>query len=118
ALNPALVSATGATSFADVRADAETWGRLAETACGAHLVNSGGPGCEVFYWRERNREVDFVVRRGKRVTAIEVTTGRTKSLSGLETFGERFGARRKLLVGGPGLPIEEFLTRSADVWTR
>ena len=47
------------------RANPELWGRLVESAVGAHLANAAAAGtCEVFYWRERNREVDFVVRAG------------------------------------------------------
>ncbi|HCO49328.1 MAG TPA: hypothetical protein DIT55_07895, partial [Spirochaetaceae bacterium] len=39
---------------------------------------------EPFYWRQGNREVDFVVKSGKRITAIEVKSGRTvRSPSGL-----------------------------------
>ena len=43
---------------------------------GAHLVNAAACGvCQVFYWRDRNREVDFVVQAGKRIVAIEVKGG-------------------------------------------
>ena len=44
----------------------EVWGRLVESAVGAHLVNAAAAGlCQVFYWRDRNYEVDFVVKAGK-----------------------------------------------------
>ena len=88
ALNTALISATAGLSIRDARRDPELWGRLTETAVGAHLVNTAqGSEVEVFYWRERNREVDFVLRRSRRLTAIEVTSGRRKgSLLGLAAF--------------------------------
>ena len=61
---------------AEAFADREFWGRLTESAVGAHLINaSAGGTCEVFYWRERNREVDFVLRKGKKLIAIEVKSG-------------------------------------------
>ena len=48
--------------MAEARANREFWGRLVESAVGAHLVNaSAGGACRVFYWRDRNHEVDFVV---------------------------------------------------------
>jgi|GEM_PF-4584372 len=53
--------------FDEVRQDPKEWGRMAESAIGAHLVNSAlTEGFKVYYWRERNNEVDFVLeRRGK-----------------------------------------------------
>jgi hypothetical protein len=49
-----------------------TRGRLTESAAGAHLANAAAAGeCEVFYWRERNREVDLVVKTGRRLMAFE-----------------------------------------------
>lgn len=118
ALNTALVSAMSPVTFGEARADPEFWGRLVESAAGAHLVNSAGANTDIFYWRERNREVDFVVRRDRRFAAIEVTTGRHKPLGGLDTFGKRFTTRRKLLVGGQGMPLDVFLGYTADFWVR
>jgi predicted AAA+ superfamily ATPase len=45
-------------------------------------------GCELFYWRDRGVEVDFIVRSGHAVTAIEIKSGRTPNArSGLMAFG-------------------------------
>lgn len=120
ALNTALISATSGLSMKEARRDPDLWGRLIETAVGAHLVNTAqGSEVEVFYWRERNREVDFVLRRGRRLMAIEVTSGRRKdSLPGLGAFAGAFAPTRKLLVGGQGVPLEEFLGEPAASWLR
>ena len=120
ALNTALVSATSGVNARDARRDPDLWGRLTETAVGAHLVNTAqGTEVEVFYWRERNREVDFVLRRGRRLTAIEVTSGRRKgSLPGLAAFTAAFAPTRVLLVGGQGVPLSEFLGVPAAGWLR
>src|SRR6266511_2172138 len=76
-LNTALMSAQSGLSLEEARADREFWGRLVESAVGAHLANATAAGeCELFYWRDRNREVDFVVRAGRAVTAIEVKMAR------------------------------------------
>lgn len=117
-LDTAMLSALSGYTFAEARADREYWGRQVESAVGAHLANAAAAGeCELFYWRERNREVDFVVRAGRRLTAIEVKSGRaTGILPGIEAFAAAFKPQRKLLVGGDGIPVEEFLTRPVGHW--
>ena len=119
-LNTALMTAQCGLSFEEARADREFWGRLVESAIGAHLANAAAAGeCELFYWRERNEEVDFVVRAGRAVTAIEVKSGRGRETHpGLAAFAEAFKPRRKLLVGGDGIPVEEFLLAPVAHWIR
>ena len=113
-LNTALMTALSDRSYQDAKTDRDYWGRLAETAVGAHLVNGLVDTC---YWRDGNREVDFVARTRGTMTAIEVTSGRRKnSLSGMAEFANRYEVRRKLLVGGQGLPIGEFLAEPVDRW--
>jgi len=118
ALNTALMTAGAGLTFPEARRDTEFWGRLVETAVGAALVNGClGTGIEVHYWASRNREVDFVLRRGRRVTAIEVKSGRRPtSLPGIEAFCQEFRVQRKLLVGAQGMPLEEFLLTPAAAW--
>jgi predicted AAA+ superfamily ATPase len=110
-LNTALMSAQSGLSLEEARADREYWGRLVESAVGTHLANAAAVGeCELFYWREGNHEVDFVVRVGRTLTAIEVKSGRSRDTPpGLTAFAEAFKPARKLLVGGDGIPVEEFL---------
>ena len=51
------------------------------------VIFSAARECELFYWRERNREVDFVVTAGRRVVAIEVKSGRSREMPvGLAAF--------------------------------
>ncbi len=117
-LNTALLTAPSLLSPEALRADHAAWGRLVESAVGAHLANAAASSeVELFYWRERNREVDFVVRAGQRLTAIEVKSGRApEALPGMAAFTEAFAPARVLLVGGNGIPIEEFLARPASHW--
>ena len=117
-LNTALMSATSGLRLEVARADGEFWGRLTESAVGAHLANAAAAGlCATFYWLDRNHEVDFVVRTGRVVTAIEVKSARRRSaLPGIAAFDAAFRPKRKLLVGGDGIPIEEFLERPVDQW--
>jgi hypothetical protein len=113
-LNTALMSAQSGLSFEEAGADREYWGRLVESAVGAHLANAATAGdCELFYWREGDREVDFVLRSGRAVTAIEVKSGRRSGQSGMAAFAKAHRPSRSLLVGSDGIPIEAFLARAA-----
>ena len=117
-LNTALMTAQSGLNLKDARADREFWGRLVESAIGAHLANAAAAGlCELFYWRDRNREVDFVARAGRRVTAIEVKSGRAREVQpGMAAFSEAFKAKRMLLIGGDGITVEDFLSRPVEYW--
>ncbi len=117
-LNTALMTAQSGLTSAEALADREFRGRLVESAVGAYLANAAAAGtCEVFYWRERNREVDFVVRAGRMLTAIEVESGRTREMPpGLAAFAEAFKPDRTLLVGGDGIPVEDFLLAPVEHW--
>ena len=119
-LNTALVTAQSGLTPDEARADPEFWGRLVESAVGAHLANAAAAGvCELFYWREHNREVDFVVKTGRVVTAIEVKSGRApEAQPGLAAFAEAFKPRRTLLVGGDGIPVDEFLLQPVEHWVK
>ena len=76
-LNTALATAQSGRSFADTRADGEAWGRLVESAVGAHLANAAATGeLELSWWREGDREVDFVLSGAGGLAAIEVKSGR------------------------------------------
>lgn len=117
-LNTALMSATAGLSPDEARTDHEYWGRLVESAVGAHLANAAACGeCELFYWRERSAEVDFVVRTGRRVVAIEVkSTATGKPKSGAKAFTDAFKPDRSLLIGGDGIEVEDFLARPVADW--
>lgn len=116
-LNNALMSAGSGYTKAEAKADRSYWGRLVESAVGAHLYNTGHPDCNLYYWRESSREVDFIIGRGKKLAAIEVKSGPTSGhASGLDIFEENFGKCRKLLVGEGGIPLVEFLSYPAEHW--
>jgi predicted AAA+ superfamily ATPase len=112
ALNTALVTAMSDRPASDFHTDPELRGHLVETAVGAHLVNGlVGTNAQVTYWREGDREVDFVVQKGARRLAIEVKSGRRRPApAGLAAFEAAFGPCRKLLVGPGGLELETFFT--------
>jgi len=117
-LNTALVSSQSRFSYASAKKDRDYWGRLVESAVGAHLLNGAeGTMVEIYYWRDRGHEVDFVLQSGERVVSLEVKSGRARSdYSGMDAFGKIFQPFRKLLVGGQGIPLEEFLATPISNW--
>ena len=117
-LNTALLTAPSGLTLDEARADGEFWGRLVESAVGAHLVNAAAGGtCSLHYWRERNREVDFIVTAGRHVTAIEVKSGRApQAHRGIAAFESAFTPQRSLLVGGDGIALGEFLEQPVSHW--
>lgn len=116
-LNTSLMSIGSGYTKAEAIADRSYWGRQVESAVGAHLHNTGYPDCQLYYWRESPYEVDFVIERGKRLTAIEVKSGSASGhVGGLDEFENNFGNCRKLLVGEGGIPLVEFLAYPAEHW--
>lgn len=117
ALNTALMSALTGYTFAQAQADRSYWGRLVESAVGAHLVNSASDNCEIHYWRESPDEVDFVISDGHRMTAVEVKSNVGFAVpKGLDIFASQYAGTRKLLVGDGGVALAEFLSRPAADW--
>lgn len=116
--NTALMTAPSGLNLRAARADPELWGRLTESAIGAHLANAEAAGeIGLFYWRDHGREVDFVVQAGRGLTAIEVKSGRSReALAGMSAFSAAFKPRRQLLVGSGGIAVEEFLARPVAHW--
>jgi hypothetical protein len=70
----------------------------------------------VHYWREGNAEVDFVVARPGRLWALEVKSGRGGKTAGLSRFRQRFSEAKALVIGGGGVPLEEFFKTQPGVW--
>ncbi len=116
-LNTALMTAGSGYSFDEARADRSFWGRIVESAVGAHLFNTLSPDTRLYYWRDGSNEVDFVLQRGPRIIAIEVKSS-TKNLTfrGMRIFEQRFRPDRCLLVGEGGIGLNEFLTVPANHW--
>ena len=83
------------TAGVNVAQNAEQRGRAFELAVGAELVQQPG---QVFYWRERNDEVDFVYQYRHPLYAIEVKSGRKKSAKGLAAFDAQVPAHLRVAI--------------------
>lgn len=109
--NNALLTTYKGRTFLQDRQDTDVWGRWVESAIGAYLVSMAEElEYKVYYWRERNDEVDFVVVSDDVTLAIEVKSGRRKMNSGLPKFTEAFHPTRSFVVGTGGLSLETFLS--------
>lgn len=117
--NTALVSAQVGLSPSETKSDSDLWGRLVESAVGAHLLDiCAERNIDLYYWRDRNDEVDFVLRSPRKLTGIEVKSGRTgKAHRGMSAFSKRFNPDHVLLVGSGGIPLAEFLRGDLSQWT-
>lgn len=108
--NNALMTLYCERDFISARADRKLWGRIVESAVGAHIMNCAYTGkFNVYYWREGDKEVDFVLKKDSKVIAIEVKSNAERSTSGLHEFEERFRPYRAMIVGDGGVPIQTFL---------
>jgi uncharacterized protein len=107
--NTALISAQSNTSFEEAMGNPAIWGRLVESAVGAHLLNQAESGDFILsYWREGNDEVDFVIEQ-KQLIGMEVKSGTTENTSGMAAFKKKFQPDKMLLIGNTGLPCQAFL---------
>jgi len=84
-LAPALIHAFSSPELLD--SDPEWRGRVFESAIGAHLLRIGEP---LFYWRDGEHEVDFVIDNGRQLVGIEVKSGRRKRQQSTIAFKKKF----------------------------
>lgn len=91
--------------------DRRVWGRIFESGIGTYLVNQAFKHrFEVYYWREQDKEVDFILKKNDSIVAIEVKSNAEKQTAGLNEFKEKFKPRTSFIVGDGGISAEEFLT--------
>lgn len=109
--NNALMSTVSHVTFDSTVKDAMLWGRWVESAVGAHLINcAASQGYNLYYWRDGNNEVDYILERGHEVVALEVKSGAKIRSRGMKVFTEQFKPKRVLMVGSQGIALDEFLS--------
>ncbi len=109
--NTAIMSGIFGESLDTLLEAPKIWGRWVESAVGAHLVNQvfKDKKLSLYYWKEGNDEVDFVLEYKKKVIGLEVKSGYTGRLTGLIAFKEKFNPDKALVIGSGGIPWQEFL---------
>ena len=109
--NNALKMIYNPLTFEQAITNREAWGHIFESAIGTYLVSQAFVHrFEVFYWRERNDEVDFILRKRGSVIAIEIKSNAEKRTNGLESFKKLFSPKAAFIVGDGGISAEEFLS--------
>jgi uncharacterized protein len=107
--NTALISSQKNESFEEIQAKPDEWGRMVESSVGAHLLNhSLTEGFGLYYWREGNDEVDFVMEQ-KKLLGIEVKSGGSGTAKGMTVFQKKFKPDKVLLIGNVGLSWQDLL---------
>ena len=108
--NNALKMVYTPTTFEQSIMDRKLWGHIVESAIGSYLISQAFiHRFEVFYWREKNNEVDFILRKKGVLVAIEVKSNSEKHTTGLDKFNELFKPHKSFIVGDGGISIEDFL---------
>lgn len=109
--NNTLLSVLSGLSFKEAVTDSKRWGQIFESAIGAYIISEAFVHrFEVYYWREGNDEVDFVLKKNQKIVAIEVkSNGETKTTS-MERFHKLFYPLATIVVGENGIQPELFLS--------
>jgi predicted AAA+ superfamily ATPase len=108
--NTALFSVHSGMCYNKAFTEPKVWGRWVESTVGAYLLNNAEEyDYKLYYWREREDEVDFIIDSDSQLIAIEVKSGRRTDNEGLSEFKKRFNPDYSLVVGSGGVPLEEFL---------
>ncbi len=117
-MNTGLMTAVSNYDLDSAKEDSVFWGRLVESAIGAHLINNATQHhFDVYYWRHINQEVDFIIKQNQSLIAIEVKSGLQKSsLSGLKKFSDQFKPNKVLIIGNQGITVEKFLSKIIEFW--
>ena len=109
--NNALKIAYSPLTFEQSLLDRKTWGHIYESGIGTYIVSQAFlHRIEVFYWRDRDNEVDYVLRKNGSLVAIEVKSNDTKRAKGLSAFREQFHPKNSFIVGEGGISDRDFLS--------
>ena len=109
--NNALKMVYNPRTFEQAIMDRKEWGHIFESGIGAWIVSQAFVHrIEVFYWRERDDEVDYILRKKGTIVAIEIKSNAEKNTKGLDVFREKFNPKTSFVVGEGGIRAEDFLT--------
>ena len=115
--NNALRSIYSDMPLEQAMANPKAWGVYFESAIGAHIVSHAfTDGYKAYYWRDANKEVDYVIQKKNKVLAIEVKSNNEKDNEGLHEFRNRFNPYATIVVGKAGITAEEFLGNSPLIY--
>lgn len=115
-----LMTALSEKGHERIMGESDLRSRIVESAVGARLLaRAPEDGFDVFWWREGNDEVDFVVTMGAAITAIEVKGGHETRQSGMAKFLAKYPQAKRIIVGGSSAgacTVEEFLRDEVELF--
>lgn len=112
----ALLSALSGNTMEDVYIQPAKWGRWVESAVGMFILNLAvDDDFIVYYWREKDSEVDFVVENNGNITAIEVKSGSNVNSKGFSDFVKNFNPKKFYIVGSGGIPLQDFFAADSSL---
>jgi predicted AAA+ superfamily ATPase len=106
--NAALVNCYRTEILQMAKQNGQLWGRVVESAVGTHLLSFRNESFKLYYWRDGNNEVDFIMEYGNKIVALEVKTG-NHIRSGMPAFIQNFKPHRSYIIGEGGIPWQQFL---------
>ena len=108
--NNALLSVQSGLTFQEAVSDSKQWGQIFESAIGAYIVSEAFVHrFEVYYWRDGNDEVDFILKKNKKIVALEVKSNGESQTTGMERFCKLFHPTASFIVGENGIKPKVFL---------
>lgn len=108
--NNALLSTQLGLTFQEAISDSKQWGQFFESAIGAYILSEAFVHrFEVFYWRDGNDEVDFILKKNQKVIAVEVKSNGESHTTGLDRFRDQFHPLSSIIVGEKGILPDTFL---------
>jgi predicted AAA+ superfamily ATPase len=111
--NNGLINALIGNTYQKVREDFSWWGRLVENAVGAHIINHLRDfSYQIYYWRHKGLEVDFVVKSPQYIYGIEVKSGRSQRLHGMSKFGSEYPNMKPIVIGPGHIEFEAFFSQN------
>jgi predicted AAA+ superfamily ATPase len=113
--NTALLSSRTEETMDQILKKPEKWGRFVESSVGAHILNNSVKGkYSLYYWRQGNDEIDFVLKKNEDVIGLEIKSGHSAKRSGMDAFSRIYKPHKVLLVGDKGISWEEFLSMDPE----
>ena len=108
--NTALISAQSSSLLNEIQNNQAAWGRIIESAIGAHLLNNSlTSDYELNYWREGDAEVDFIITKNKKSIAIEVKSNKASITKGMQQFQKQYESQKMILIDSDGMKWQDFL---------
>lgn len=106
----ALLSVMSGKTFDQVKNDPAIFGRFVESAIGTHLLNSKKENkTNLYYWREGDKEVDYIIEYDNKIISIEVKSSVNKSSNGLYEFRKKYNPHKSLIIEKDGLQWNDFI---------